>query len=33
MEWRQAFFQDAFYTLVTTAFLMTLFSVLVTAIE
>jgi hypothetical protein len=31
-DWRRAFFQDAFYTLLTTAFLIALFSALVATI-
>jgi hypothetical protein len=33
MEWRRAFFQDAFYTLMMTAFLMMLFNALVISLE
>jgi hypothetical protein len=33
MEWRKAFFEDAFYTLLTTALLMMLFSAVVAAID
>jgi hypothetical protein len=33
IDWRRGFFQDAFYTLVTTTFLIALFSALVASIE
>jgi hypothetical protein len=33
MDWRKAFYEDAFYTLLTTALLMMLFSAVVAAID